>query len=329
MTVINITITESEEQIVAGIPLIITLAVNIPSSIFYTLDGSTPTLYSAIYTDPIVLPYDVLSVVLNVFATNGVDSSPIVTETYITNMLNNTRLSHSATTAQPNSGIPDLYPYGTNAPQPDSIYLSPADAGITVDDPNLPTISSGYDADGYATLLSNQDYTQDNYQIIYNTRDAEGMPQIGILPPVNSTIEAPIPAPEQTNQFTQVFDPRAFVIFQDFTKDDSENANAVNRQFFSLEDPDRARDGNAYFTSGLDAPSVSGSFLRSHYNPRDNITTYYYLDTWTNRWIISKTKHQPKGPYDGNLSGKIVAGKGGPGAKYCYEWLPFTRRVLF
>jgi hypothetical protein len=329
MAVINLTIVESEEQIVAGIPLTITMSTNIPSSIFYTLDGSIPTLFSNIYISPILLPYDVLTVTLNIFATNGVDSSPVVTEVYGTNILNNARLSHSATTAQPNSSRPDLYPFGTNAPQPDSTFLNPGDAGINVDDPSLPIISSGYDADGYQSLLSNQEYTQDNYQIIYGARDAQGLPQIGILPPVNSIIEPEVPAPEYTSQFTQVFDPRAFVIFQDFTNADPEDLSAVNRQFFSLEDPDRARDGNAYYTSGLDAPSVSGSFLRSHYNPRDNTVTYYYLDTWTNRWIISKTKHDPKGPYDGNLSGKIVAGKGGAGARNVYEWIPYARRTLF
>jgi Chitobiase/beta-hexosaminidase C-terminal domain len=329
MAVINLNIIESEEQIVAGIPFTVTMSTNVPSSIFYTLDGSIPTLFSDIYTGPILLPYDVLVVILNVFATNGIDSSPVVTETYMTNMLDNVRLSHSATTDPPKSSIPDLYPFGTSSPQPNSRFLSPGDAGINVDDPSLPTISSGYDADGYQALLSNQEFNQNNYQIIYNTRDAEGQPQIGSLPPVNSTIESPVPAPEYTNQFTKMFDPRAFVIFQDFTQSNSEDLSAVNRQFFTLEDPDRARDGNAYFTSGLDAPPVSGSFLRAHHNPKDNTITYYYLDTWTNRWIISKTKYQPKGSFNGDLSGKIVAGKGGTGSRFVYEWIPYSRRVLF
>jgi len=55
-------------------------------------------------------------------ATNGVDTSPIITETYVTNMLNNARLPHSATDAQPGDNIPDLYPFGTNPLQPNGQF---------------------------------------------------------------------------------------------------------------------------------------------------------------------------------------------------------------
>ena len=118
------------------------------------------------------------------------------------------------------------------------------------------------------------------------------------------------------------------VIFQDFTNDDPNDPPQINRQFFTLENPEKARDGNHYFNSGLDSPPVTGSFLRSHFNPRDNTITYYYLDTIANKWIISKTPYKPTGSFDGNLGGMIISNKS-PGSKYIFEWLPFTRRVLF
>lgn len=327
MTVINLIITESMEQVVAGIPKTISITSNIPASILYTLDGSAPTLFSNIYTGPILIPFNKLSITLSVFATNGIDASPIITEVYTTNILNNIRLPHSATDVQANTSIPDLYPFGTNPLQPLGNYLNPGDAGINVNDPSLPTIPSGFDSDGYPNAFTNKIYNTENYNIVYTTRNFNGQAIVGNLPAIVK-IENEKVIPETTEQFTSLFDPRALVIFQDFSKEDPNGPIHINRQFFSLENPEKSRDGNAFFTSGLDAPSVSGSFLRSHYNPRDNTITYYYLDTWTNRWIISKTPYQPTGSFDGNLSGASFAG-GATGGKYVYEWIPFQRRVLF
>lgn len=326
MAVINLTITESLEQIVAGIPKTITITSNIPSSIFYTLDGSVPTLFSNIYTGPIFIPYNKLSAILSIFATNGVDSSPIIVETYTTNILTDARLAHSATDVQANTSIPGLYPFGTNPSQPIGNFLNPGDAGFNVNDPALTTIASGFDSDGYENSFTNKPYTSENYNIVYTTRNAIGQPIVGNLPATVKIDNEPT-IPETTEQFTNLFDPRAFVIFQDFSKEDPNDPIHINRQFFTLENPERARDGNAFYTCGLDAPPVSGSFLRSHYNPRDNTITYYYLDTWTNKWIISKTPYQPTGSFNGNLSGAAFARNGGAGV--IFEWLPFARRVLF
>lgn len=326
MAVINLTITESVEQVVSGIPKTISITSNIPASILYTLDGSTPTLFSNIYTGPLFIPFNKLSITLSVFATNGTDSSPIIVEIYTTNILTDARLAHSATDAQANSSIPDLYPFGTNPLQPIGNFLNPGDAGVNVNNPALPTIPSGFDATGNPNAFTNQPYDTLNYDIVYTTRNATGESIVGNLP-ATVQIQNEIPAPETSEQFTSLFDPRAFVIFQDFSKENPNDPIHINRQFFTLENPERARDGNAFFTSGLDAPPVSGSFLRSHYNPRDNTITYYYLDTWTNRWIISKTPYQPTGSFDGNLSTAAFARNGGAGV--VFEWLPFTRRVLF
>ena len=48
------------------------------------------------------------------------------------------------------------------------------------------------------------------------------------------------------------------VIFQDFSKEDPNGPAQINKQFFILEDPERARDGNSFYTSGLDAPPTAG-----------------------------------------------------------------------
>lgn len=329
MVVISISIIESVEQIISGIPKFVTIITNIPASIFYTLNGSIPTMFSTNYVGPIFLPTNQISVVLNIFATNGTDSSPIITEMYITDMVDNARLPHSATDVAAGTNIPNLFPFGTNPNQPMGNFLNPGDAGYNVFDQNLPSAPTGFDGFGNPDGYTNLPYNLENYSIIYSTTDAEGQTGLGIGNlPTSVVVEPAIAPPETTEQYSNVFDPRAFVIFQDLSKENPNDPPNINRQFFSLENSERIRDGNNFFNSGLDAPPVTGTFLKSYYNPRDNTITYYYIDTLANRWIISKTPYHPTGNYDGNLSG-VLSAKGGPGAKYVYQWIPFQRRVLF
>ncbi len=329
MAVITISIEESSEQIVAGFPKTITITTNVPATIFFTLDGSVPTVFSTIYTGPIFLPSDKLTVVLNTFASNGTDSSPIITETYITDMVSsNARLPHSGTDAAAGSVIPDLYPFGTNADQPSGRFLNPADAGITINNPAKSEISSGFDGSGAPNAFTNDPFDLEHYSVQYSTTDAEGNTGIGIgTLPATVKIQLETPIPEQSEQFSNLFDPRAFVIFQDFSKEDPNDPPQINRASFTLENGERARDGNYYFNSGLDAPPTSGTFVRSAFNPRNNTMTYYYIDTWTNRWVISTQPFVPDPNVGSNLSG-VVGGRG-PGSNRVFEWIPFQRRVLF
>ncbi len=152
MAVISVTITQSSEQVVSGIPKTVSIATNIPATIFYTLDGTDPTLFSTMYTGPIFLPFDKLVAALKVLATNGTDYSPIVVETYMTNIVDsNARLPHAATTAEAGSVIPNAYPFGTPPYQPQQGYLNPADSGRTVLNPALPSSPTGSDGQGNPT----------------------------------------------------------------------------------------------------------------------------------------------------------------------------------
>lgn len=326
MSIISVTILESSEQVVAGIPRSVAITTNMPATIFYTLDGSDPTLFSDIYISPIFFTTDALSVELRVLATDGLIFSPIIIEEYQTNMLGNARLPHSATDAPAGEDIPNLYPYGSNAPQPNARFLSPGEAGITVDNPDLTQIPSGFDENGNETGFTNKEYNLENYSIVYTTRDHEGQPSVGNLP-ANVTIEIPTAPPEETEQFSNLFDPRAFVIFQDSSKENPNDPPNINRAHFSLEDPERSRDGASYFNCALDAPPTMGSFVSSHFNPKDNTITYYYLDTHANKWIISKTPYNPNNNPTNNLANMVLSKNHGAG--FVFEWLPFTRRVLF
>jgi len=325
MVVISVSITQSTDQVVSGIPKVVSLSTNVPATIFYTLDGTDPTLFSTIYTSPIHLPFSQLSVTLKAMATDGTNFSPIVVSVFSTNILDNARLPHTNTSGQAQSNVPDNFPFGTPPIQPNNIFTNPA--GITVDDPALPTIPQGFDDSGNPGSFTNQPFDLTNYSIQYSTTDAEGQRPIGVgnLPGSVKTKQETKPR-EETQQFSNMFDPRALVIFQDASLANPDDPVQINRQFFTFENVEKARDGAYLYSSGVDAPPVNGSFVRSAFNPRDNTITYYYLDSWSNRWIISKQPFQPSAnAFDGNLTGPANAF----GSSKVYEWIPHQRRVLF
>jgi hypothetical protein len=331
MAVISVSVTASADQIVSGIPRTVSISTNIPSSIFYTLDGTAPTLYSNIYISPIIMPTDQLNVILNIMATNGVDTSPIVSETYITNMFSgtNTRFPHSSTDAVAQSIIPDSYPFGTPPNQPNTSFINTAEAGITVDNPALPSTSTGYDGAGKQVGFTNNAYNSTNYQIKYSETDFEGQTGKGIgTLPNTFTVKQQTPPPQSSYISSNMFDPRALVIFQNASTENPNDPPHINRMSFSAENPEKSRDGNSFYTAGLDAPPVNGNFVRAHFNPRTNEITHYYFDSWNCKWIISTAPYNPGSNPVNNLSAMATPG-GGAGGRYVHEWRNFARRVLF
>ncbi len=328
MAVISITVSESSEQIVAGIPKSITVSASVSSSIFYTLDGSTPDLFSTIYTGAISMPTEFLSVTFKAFASNGTDTSPIITETYFTNMLNNARLARHSTDAAAQSVVPNSYPFGTTQIPPRVHFSNAGNSGVNVNDPALPSTPTGFDAEGNPTGETNLPYNFQNYDIIYPKGTAINEPlAVGQLPSrVTVTPRAEIPATTDYN--SKFFDPRAFVMYHDVSQEDPTKPPHINRAHFSLENHSRVKTGNNFFVSGLDAPPTTGSFVRSHFNPRDNTMTYYYYDQIANKWIISKVPYQVRDPDAGALY-QIKFSRKGAGAGIVFKWIPFSRRVLF
>lgn len=332
MAVISVTVTESSDQIVAGIPRTVSISTNISSTIFYTLDGTDPTILSTIYTGPLKLPTDKLTLILKIYATNGTDSSAIISNTYQASVLNN-RVGHSGTDAQPNDSLTSLsaFPFASSPVQPNQNFTGVAEAGVTVYDPaELEFYSDGYDADGIASRFSNTEFigipTKD-LQVTLSVADEIGQQRaaIGTIP--KSTIQSPSVPALESSASDKLFDPKAFVIFQDFTKGDLPDDRAfVNRQYFTLENVEQTRQGNQFYNVGPDAPTVTGSFLRSHFNPNENTITYYYFDSVVNRWIISKTPYKPA-PDMYNYAGIAFSNKS-EGSRFVFEWKPFTRRYL-
>lgn len=326
MAVISISTTQSGEELVAGIPRLVSIETNIPATIFYTLDGKDPDFFSEIYTGPITIPSNLNPVILKILASNGVDSSPIIEEVYSSNLLENARLPHAATDSPSQSLIPSNYPYGTPPIQPMGNYLNPGDSGQTVDDPSLPQIPSGFDGEGNFDGYTNDPYNLEYYKIIYSTTNSEGQYGNGIGNlPAKVVVQKPSAPPEETQEYTALFDPRALVIFQDVSNENPNDPPQINRQFFSLQKITDL-DGSYLYNEGPDTASPTASFVKSHFNPRDNTITYYYRDSVSNRWLISKTPYKPK-PDTGILYNIFSPRSRQLG--FVYPWRLWARRILF
>lgn len=328
MTVISITITESTIQLVAGIPRTITLETNIPATIFYTVDGTTPDTTSSVYVGAITLPTDLPSVVFQAFATNGTDTSSIVEEiyapsTYLAHHPRDRVLNQDATLAGS-----DKYPFGDNGNFVQPIYGR--SGGITIDDPAIENIPDGYDGSGTLTFTNGTDEPLSAYDIIYSTAKLSGQmgPNIGTLPKVTIFVPKPKHPSTSSQANDKLFNPRAMVIYQDGTVPPADpNISRVNRALFSLQDVERARSGASMMNTALDNSMITGSFLKSYYNPSDNTITYYYRDSDTNQWIISKEPYVPRSSDNGALYKMVFSSRDGASDKV-FSWLPFQHRRL-
>lgn len=330
MSVISLSIVESETEIISGIPSSISITANIPCNIFYTLDGTTPTIYSTIYIEPIILSGNQAATTLNVFATDGVNSSPIISNTYQTDLTSqNMRMSHSATNAPATDfGNFDPAPFGTPPIQPQQVFTGTGGAGINILNPDLPQIASGFDGSGNAVGFTNGQslgIPSNDFEIKFSETNAQGERGNGIGTLPKSTIVSQPAEPEEIDIQSKFFDPRALVIVQDLTKDqDPGLPPVINRQHFSVENVNAVRDGNQYYNAGLSGLSTTGSLVRQHFNPAKNTITYYYFDSSQNRWIISTVPYTPKNNQY-NYASSMVFGK----SNKVFQWINFKASYLY
>lgn len=331
MAVISLTIEESAFQKVAGIPYSISITTNVPATIFYTLDNTEPTLSSSVFIDSIVLPDNLTSVTLKTFATDGTDTSAVVTKIYRTFLTG--RNARDKITGLNDVTIGATYPFGSQDPGGPAIFGNMA--GQIVDSPDIVGIFDGYDGTATGTPSNETDVPIDDLDLVFSETDSIGQRGrgIGTLP---ANVVAVLPPPIQENSIpssgssdanSPFFNPKALVIFQDNREEPFDPERVViNRQFFSTADSERTRNGRHFFTTGEEGNIAYGTMLKPQYNPREGTVTYYYRDSETNRWIISKVAFTPKTPNLFNYS-TIVFGRDSATGKV-FKWIPFKYRQL-
>lgn len=328
MAVIAITVTESPIQIISGIPQSVSFETNIPSTVFYTLDGTDPTVNSDIAIGTVYLPTNIPTLTLKVFATNGVDYSTVIEFVYKTVWQNDRRPRDTVINAGSDcSSDPTPKQFTISSPNPNAIYGNTA--GIIVDAPDTVGEPLGYGADGYVVSETDKPYHRWNYDIVYDTTDNKGLTGHGIgnLPAKTSTYN-PINHTNSNKVNSLLFNPKSMVIIQDGREvQEDDNVSFINRQFFSLGNAEKERDGATYSISAFEGANLTGTFLKPYYNQKDNTYTFYYRDFNTNRWIISI---EPASKIFGNKPSPIgnLLPPSTFAQKKVFKWIPFSRRSL-
>jgi hypothetical protein len=339
MAIISITITDSSDQTVPGIPNKVSISTNEPSTVFYSLDGSDPTTYSNIYLAPIIMPQSLSQVILKVYATNGVDNSAIIEQIYTGDLTKiplppNARESHSAITPFTPGSRVDLFPFGSGSIPRNSQFTNPSNASTIVYEQGQPSTPTGWDGQGNPDGYITNPTIGTQFKQIYSTTNNIGQatPGVGNLPAkvrvIGKTTDMQY-IQEQSSLADKLFNPKAMVIFTDTNTDDPTNPAVINRANFSLESPEIVRDGNLLMNTALDAPPTMGGFVRSYYNPRTQEMTSYFYDNTVNRWIISKTPYASTTPNPGALQNMVFprpTERGGE--KNVYQWHLFYYRRL-
>jgi hypothetical protein len=329
MAVISITFTESPVQKYAGIPLTVTLSTNVPATIFYTLDGTDPTTSSSVAVGPIDMPTDEMTVVLKAFATDGVDTSAIVSQSYGTTTVPD-RQPHDKVTQIDTGCSRAHFPFGSPGPAPGVNGIYGNTGGTTVDNTLEPRTPTGYDGEGNETGYMKPPITQ--YDFVFSETDeiVERGRGIGTLPAHTFVVpdRQNNESAEQSSTSDPFFDPRALVIYQDSREDTpDENITQLMRPYFSLENPGKVRDG-ALLQTAPEGIAPSGSLTRAIYNTKHNTVTYYYYDNRVHRWIISTEPFTPKDPNLGNMAQMVFSSRGRGGAGLVFKWIPFKYRRL-
>lgn len=285
---ISLTVTPSEVKSQNDIPKYLTATTDIISTIFYTFDGTDPTTDSFVYVDRIELPTQGSSVTIKTWATNGSESSEVVTSSYQFSFSNTSLRAYPKITNFDSSVGIDYFPFGGFS-QPTPPVLGGVAGTVVRFEPTPPYPQvDGYDADGNPLYLTDQPLS--DYLIVYSETDRLGQTGRGIgTLPNKVTIRLPNPIPEISSTTQKLFDPRAFVFLQSSSDPIDPNMSMVVHNQWTADDP---RVPPTVYRGAYLGNTLSGSFLRQHWNPRDSTLNYYYFDSKNLKWIINK-EHIP------------------------------------
>lgn len=321
MGVITLTVTPSSTEYVAGIPATVTLEANVPAMIFYTLDGSIPTSSSNVYVDPIELPTRNPSVNLRVLATDGINTDATLNVVY----------SPDWTEArEPHSKVTILNPAisgwcGSKGTNQEALYNVGASVSVDLYGVKNEAVDGyGYDPSVYPVRGSDEPIPIFDLRYSETNSIGETGADIGTLPKTK-LIYTP-PPPEESSWNKATFNPRAYVTFQDGTKE-SENDRMINRPYFDSQNFEKYCYGSYYNNSAIKdgASFPMGTLLRYHYNEADKSITFYYYDSLSMNWIISKEPFNPNAVENNKTTptGRYIMPN--VGKTKVFRWLLFKR----
>jgi len=266
--VILLSIEESQSQIIGGFPEYVILASNVPSTIFYTLDGTEPNEDSEMFIDKINIPTTGLTTILKAVAISGAMSSAVLEETYFTDHSKLGKVRHIGK---------------------EGINILPA--GSTIAD-NL-----SFNASGGLAQASSIPFVDLDVVASTTNRFGEDIPVDTTIDFIRFPIEKPLepnPIPPISSPNNNVnFNPKAaYIVIDGSTKAalDNQVVRIINRPHGTIDLLSRINNQN------MDEYQLTTSnFVRHMIDPRTGKVTFYYRDSRENRWIKSTQRVEGKG----------------------------------
>lgn len=306
MAVLTITVTGLGPQLVAGIPQLVELTTNLPATIYFTLDGSEPTVYSAVYTQVIQLP-TATRVRLKALAVSGPDSGTLdITFSALPGIVHPTRRfdGYGGGIIVDAYGVPEVVidGYGPDISRPVTDNNYPVDLAVRGSDIPLADLDIKYsrtneEGDGPGTLIS------------------VGFPSD--LGNRESAIDARSSSPNNNNVY---FNPRSqFVVIDGRDGYQDQSVFIINRPMGGTMDDTKYLGGKMIYEP---APYISGALARHFYNYEKGIAVFYYFDGNECRWIKSIQKIQEPPLPDG------VGMRRGTGVPLVFKWVYGKRSMI-
>jgi len=258
---ILLTVKESTRQIVSGIPEYLTFTVNVPASVFYTLDGTDPDGSSEMVEGGVLyLPTNYLEFTFKAIAISGIESTDIFEQVY-----SQTPTTFTKRFAE-NDGI-SVLPVDSTPVE----YLSYNQDNEEAQQTSIPFIDLEY-----------KPSSRDVYKPFDGGKTAVDF--------INFTLElASIEEPYQSKTSSVnnnlEFDPNAGLILIDGSTEEnmkSQVVKIINRPLGTLNT--RSNFYNEHLQS---SPPVFGNLVRYFVNQKTGKIVFYYHDSRECRWIES------------------------------------------
>jgi hypothetical protein len=265
---IILTVTQSTSQIISGIPEYIEVETNIPSIIFYTYDGTDPTIDSDFMSGSrLVLPTATNSVLLKLLAVAGSESSDIFEHEW------GTTLEYFTKRFEDTQGI-NILPPGVDPVESLSIDAE----GNPVKSSSIPFVD-----------LEVKASDRDKYK-----KYEGGKTSLNFINFRLELILEEIPYQEKTSSPNNnlSFDPKAGLIIIDGSTPEkmaAQSVKIINRPHNTMAPRSDS------FNEHLRPQSVqSSNLVRYFLNPKTGKMVFYYFDSRECRWIESIQQIVPK-----------------------------------
>jgi hypothetical protein len=285
MPTITLTMTESEAELIAGIPEYVEFTTSEPSTVFYTLDGTDPDSDSEMVSGRVYLPTGTPTFTLKAIALIQQSTSVILEQEYAVPFLDKDR-----TGRVDDEGIQVL---PANQTPVDNLAVDingdPAQQTvIAVDELDIKTSRTNSIGEALGDGSSREFIKFVEYEVNSVANEYRSSPN-------NNNVE---------------FNPNAKVIvINGYEQEDTESqiVKIINRPHGTMTVT------SPFYNEHLhQEPIVTGNFVRTMYNPDTRKIVFYYTESRENRWI--KSIQKVENPISINITGSMSP-------SFVFQWI--------